>query len=374
MDESSPEKILGNFLNLASIEINGKNPWDIRVHNKLFFERLLSGGSLALGESYMDGWWDCDALDQFFDRIFRKGLDKQIKSKSLKALWTFLKVKLLNAQNRRKAYEIGEQHYDIGNDLFSIMLDENMNYSCGYWENAKTLDEAQAAKMNLICEKIGLRPGMKVLDIGCGWGGFAKYAAEKYKARVCGITVSKEQMGYANKFCQGLDVKISMQDYRTIDEKFDRIISIGMFEHVGEKNYRTYMQVVHKCLKKDGLFLLHSIGGNISVNSTDPWIEKYIFPNSMLPSVKQIAMATEGLFVLEDWHSFGQDYDITLLNWYDNFVKNWNKIKNNYNNRFYRMWTYYLLACAGSFRARVNQVWEVVFSKHGIKGGYQHRI
>ena len=247
------------------------------------------------------------------------------------------------------------------------MLDKGLNYYCGYWNKAKTLNDAQEAKLDLICRKIGLKSGMKVLDIGCGWGGFAKYAAEKYGANIHGITVSREQVEFANRFCQGLDVKIELKDYRDLNEKFDRIVSIGMFEHVGYRNYRTFMKVVQRCLKTEGLFLLHTIAGNTSGKSTDPWINKYIFPRSMLPSAKQITAAAEGLFVLEDWHSFGQYYDKTLMAWYNNFTKNWNKLNNTYDERFYRMWTYYLLSCAGSFRARRNQLWQVVFSKEGIK-------
>jgi cyclopropane-fatty-acyl-phospholipid synthase len=251
------------------------------------------------------------------------------------------------------------------------MLDKGMNYSCGYWNKAETLDKAQEAKLDLICRKTALKPGMKVLDIGCGWGGFAKYAAEKYDVRVLGITVSREQVEFARKFCKGLPVEIELQDYRKLTEEFDRIISIGMFEHVGSRNYRTYMKVVHRCLTSDGLFLLHTIAGNSSVSSTDPWINKYVFPNSILPSAKRITSAAEGVFVLEDWHSFGQHYDKTLMTWYGNFTKNWDKIKDTYDQRFYRMWTYYLLSCAGSFRSRRNQLWQIVFSKKGIQGGYQ---
>jgi cyclopropane-fatty-acyl-phospholipid synthase len=239
---------------------------------------------------------------------------------------------------------------------------------------AKTLDNAQEAKLDLICRKMGLRPGMKILDIGCGWGNFAKYAAEKYGAHIHGITVSREQVKFANKICQGLDVKIELKDYRELNENFDRIVSIGMFEHVGCKNYRTFMKVIHQCLEEDGLFLLHTIARNTSVNSLDPWINKYIFPNSMLPSAKQITSAAEGLFVLEDWHSFGQYYDKTLMAWYNNFTKNWTSLKDTYDERFYRMWTYFLLSCAGSFRSRRSQLWQIVFSKKGIKGGYRYRV
>ncbi len=373
MKTSQPKKIVREMLGSSGVRINGEKPWDMRIHNPDFYERVLSGGSLALGQSYMDGWWDCDALDQFFEKILENRLDKKSKAASLTLLWAVLKAKLLNAQSRSRAYIIGERHYDTGNDLFSIMLDKGLNYSCAYWKEAETLDAAQEAKLDMICRKIGLKPGMTVLDIGCGWGGFAKFAAEKYGAGIYGVTVSREQVAYANSCCRPLDVTIELKDYREIREKFDRVISIGMFEHVGLKNYRTFMKVVHGCLKDNGLFLLHTIGGNTSVDSTDPWIDQYIFPNSMLPSSKQIASAIEGLFVLEDWHNFGQYYDKTLMAWYDNFKKNWARIKDNYDERFYRMWTYYLLSCAGSFRSRRNQLWQIVFSKNGIRGTHPYR-
>ena len=370
MKKTNGKQTIQGIFDLADVRINGNRPWDIQVRNLSFYERVLAGGSLALGETYMDGWWDCEALDQFFYKIMDARLDKKAK-KSKQVLWAILKAKITNVQSRSKAYEIGKRHYDIGNDIFSIMLDKGMNYSCGYWNKAETLDKAQEAKLDLICRKTGLKPGMKVLDIGCGWGGFAKYAAEKYDVRVLGITVSREQVEFARKFCKGLPVEIELQDYRKLKEEFDRIISIGMFEHVGSRNYRTYMKIVHRCLTSDGLFLLHTIAGNSSVSSTDPWINKYIFPNSMLPSARQITSAAEGVFVLEDWHSFGQYYDTTLMTWYRNFTKNWDKIKDTYDQRFYRMWTYYLLSCAGSFRSRRNQLWQIVFSKKGIQGGYQ---
>ncbi|MCD4719905.1 MAG: cyclopropane fatty acyl phospholipid synthase [Desulfobacula sp.] len=368
MKELKAKKNARDILSTLDIRINENRPWDIQVHNPNFYERVFSGGSIALGETYMSGWWDCEALDQFFQRILEARLDRKVKINVVRFLWGKLKAKVVNVQNRSQAYVIGKHHYDIGNDLFSIMLDKGRNYSCGYWKTAKTLDEAQQAKLKLICQKIGLQPGMKVLDIGCGWGGFAKYAAQKYSVSVHGITVSREQVKYANKFYQGLDVKIELKDYRDLKEKFDRIVSIGMFEHVGYRNYRAFMKVVHRCLKLDGLFLLHTIAGNRSVNSTDPWINKYIFPNSMLPSAKQITSAAEGLFVLEDWHSFGQYYDQTLMAWYNNFTKDWSKLKAAYDERFYRMWTYYILSCAGSFRSRRNQLWQIMFSKKGIKG------
>jgi cyclopropane-fatty-acyl-phospholipid synthase len=358
-----------NILDLADIKLNGDRPWDIKVRNPGFYSRVLAGGSLALGESYMDGWWECDNLDQFFHRILKANLDKEVVNLR-QLIWAVLKAKLINRQSISRAHVVGKKHYDVGNDLYSLMLDKRLTYSCGYWKNTKTLDSAQEAKLDLICKKLGLKKGMRVLDIGCGWGSFAKFAAEKYKVKVVGITVSKEQVKLGRELCKGLPVEIKLQDYRSLRGKYDRIVSVGMIEHVGCKNYRTYMKVANRCLKKDGLFLLHTIGGNVSVNDVDPWIDKYIFPNGMLPSVKQLSKASEGLFIMEDWHNFGTDYDKTLMAWHKNFIGNWDKIKDKYDVRFFRMWKYYLLCCAGSFRARKNQLWQIVFSKEGLKEGY----
>lgn len=281
-------------------------------------------------------------------------------------LWEIFKARVINVQSKTRAFIIGQRHYDIGNSLFKIMLDKGLNYSCGYWHRADNLDDAQTGKLDLICRKIGLKPGITVLDIGCGWGGFAKYAAETYGVKVKGITVSKEQAEYAREQCKNLEVTIELSDYRNLNEKYDRIVSIGMFEHVGWKNYRTFMKVVHRCLKDDGLFLLHTIAGNTSAKRTDPWINTYIFPNSMVPSARQVSQAAEGLFILEDLHNLGRYYDRTLMAWHENFTKNWNLVKDQYDMRFFRMWTYYLLSCAASFRTRRNQLWQIVFSKNGI--------
>jgi cyclopropane-fatty-acyl-phospholipid synthase len=372
MNTSVAQKVVEQILAPTDVRINGSRDWDISVRHPDFFTRVLAGGSLALGESFMDGWWSCPALDCFFDKILSSRLDKQVK-KNRQLLWAAIKAKLINVQRSSQAYVIGERHYDIGNLLFKNMLDRRMIYSCAFWDKAETLDQAQADKLDLICRKIGLQPGMSVLDIGCGWGGFARWAAEKYNAKVHGITVSREQVTYAQEHCRGLDVSIELQDYRKLDRTFDRIVSIGMFEHVGVRNYRTFMQVVHHCLKDDGLFLLHTIAGNTSVNTTDKWLGKYIFPNSMLPSARQITKASEGLLYLEDWHSIGPHYDKTLLAWHRNFTRNWDRLADRYDERFYRMWTYYLLSSAGSFRSRRNQVWQIVYSKKGIRGGYRNK-
>lgn len=364
------KQIIESMLSDTGITINGNNPWDIQIHNNYFYSCVLKHGSLGLGESYMDGWWDCKHLDQFFHKILTAELDNKIK----RDLFTTLRIGwslLLNSGRKSKAFEIGKKHYDIGNDLYRAMLDKRLTYTCGYWVNAKDLDEAQEAKLDLVCRKIGLRHGQSVLDIGSGWGSFIGFATEKYGAHALGVTVSKEQKELADKLYKNFTVETKLQDYRDINEKFDHVVSLGMFEHVGYRNYRIFMEIVHNALKDDGLFLLHTIGGNNSMKGVDPWLDKYIFPNGMLPSIKQIGKSIEGLFVMEDWHNFSADYDKTLMVWHKNFENNWDRIKSNYDERFYRMWRYYLLSCAGSFRARKNQLWQIVLSKKGVSGGYK---
>lgn len=357
------EEVVKSLFDRADIRIGGDRPWDIQVHNQKFYPRCLSQGSVGLGESYMDAWWDCPRVDQFICKLLQARVRAKMSSWIL--AWNALKAMLFNLQKPSRAFHIGERHYDIGNDLYERMLGSSMVYSCGYWQNTDNLDEAQEKKLRLTCDKLDIKPGMTILDIGCGWGSLCQYLAEQYDVRVVGITVSKQQEALARERCRDLPVEIRYQDYRDVDECFDRIVSIGMFEHVGYKNYRTYMNRVAECLKENGLFLLHTIGNNESHVTTDPWIGKYIFPNSLIPSIQQIGAAFEELFVMEDWHNLGTHYDKTLMAWFDNFKRHWDEIKSHYGDRFYRMWTYYLLSCAGAFRAREIQVWQILLSKPG---------
>jgi cyclopropane-fatty-acyl-phospholipid synthase len=366
---SKSKKFVEDLFAIADIKINGDRPWDIQVKNEKFYDRFVSQGSLGMGESYMDGWWDAEKLEEFFERALRNNLNRKVK-RNFATLGIYLQAKIFNLQ-KSDAFHIGKHHYDIGNDLYEAMLDKRLTYTCGYWKDAKNLDEAQEAKLDLVCKKIGLKKGQKVLDIGSGWGSFIKFAAERYGATCVGLTVSKEQVDYANSTRGDLPIETRLQDYRDINEKFDHVVSLGMFEHVGDKNYRTYMEKVDSLLKDDGLFLLHTIGSNISTADPDPWIAKYIFPNSTLPSIAQIAKAAEELFIMEDWHNFGTDYDKTLMVWFNNFNNNWPNLKSKYGDRFYKMWKYYLLAFVGSFRARNIQLWQIVFSKKGAEGGYR---
>ena len=353
----------------AGVTVNGSEPWDIQVHNEDFYARVMRNPYLGLGESYVEGWWDCPRLDEFFFKVLRADLDSELKNWTMAA--HYIKAVIFNYQTKSRSLKVAQEHYDIGNHLYELMLGRSMAYTCGYWKDAKNLDDAQDAKFELVCRKVGLKPGMKVLDLGCGFGSFLKYAAEHYKVGGVGMNISKEQVKFAKESTKGLPLEFQLADYREAKGTFDRVVSIGLMEHIGYKNYKGLFTLARARLADDGLFLLHTIGSNKSTTAADPWTNKYIFPNGHLPSIKQMGGAMERLFVMEDWHNFGAYYDPTLMAWHDNFAANWDKLKGEYDNRFYRMWTYYLLSCAGAFRARNIELWQAVLSKRGVLGGYQ---
>jgi cyclopropane-fatty-acyl-phospholipid synthase len=374
-DPAAPST-LARLLESADIRFNGDRPWDIQVHDPEMYEQVLRRGSLGFGESYMDGAWESEQLDETFHRLLSAHLDTRIKGIAkaqflLLFLGLFLRSLLLNRQSRRRAFQVGEHHYDIGNDVYTAMLDPTMSYSCGYWKDAANLEEAQLAKLRLICEKLQLKPGERLLDIGCGWGGLARLAAQDYGVEVTGITVSKEQQLLAQERCAGLPVRIELMDYRDIGGQFNKVVSVGMFEHVGPKNYGAYFSTVDRVMAADGLFLLHTIGNYSQMHTTDAWIDKYIFPNGYIPTARQVTKAIEQDFLLEDWHNFGQDYDPTLMAWWKNFDAAWPALADRYGKRFYRMFKYYLHACAGYFRSRQGLLWQLVLSKRGRRQVYR---
>lgn len=365
------EKKAREILALAGIVPNGSHPWDPQIRNERVYDRIISGGSLAVGESYMDGWWDVEDMPEFFCRILRAELDKKVGF-DFETILYLIAARFINLQSRSRATLVAEKHYDIGNDLYMSFLDPYNQYTCGYFKDTEDLNVAQEKKLELICKKLQLKSTDKVLDIGCGWGGFAKYASEHYGCHVTGVSISDQQIEYAREFCKGLPVVIVKKDYRDITGSFDKVLICGMLEHVGYKNYSTLMSVVYRALVPQGLFLLHTIGGNLTDRIADPWFHKYIFPNGMLPSIAQLGVSFEKRFVVEDWHNFGAYYEKTLMAWFKNFDAAWPKLKEKYEEeRFYRMWKYYLLSMAGAFRSRQNnQLWQIVLSKGGVPGGY----
>jgi len=383
--DSPAARKISEILTFAGIRVNGPEPWDIQVHDERFFDRALGEGSIGVGESYMDGWWDVQALDEFFTRFRRADLASYVHD--LKTAMLILKTRVLNLQTMRRAKQVAQAHYDLGNELYQAMLDRRMQYTCAYWKDAVTLDQAQENKLHLVCRKLQLKPGMTLLELGGGFGGLAHFAAKEYGCQVVSYNISREQVAFGRDLCKGLPVRFEQKDYREAageSSQFDRVVSIGLCEHIGYKNYRQFMQLAHGRLKDQGLFLLHTIGSNESYSYTDPWIHKYIFPNGLIPSMAQLTTAWEGLWVSEDWHNFGPDYDLTCMQWWKNFERAWPSLRATYSaqdaasstrsavrdpiysERFFRMWKYYLMASAGSFRARKLQLWQIVLSKGDI--------
>jgi cyclopropane-fatty-acyl-phospholipid synthase len=374
-DTSSAPRLLVELLEGTGININGNGPCDIQVHDAETYRRVLTRGSLGFGEAYMDGLWNCKRLDAMFTALQRAGIGERIRTQPrLRLLFSAIASEagnwLINRQSPRRAFRIGEQHYDLGNDLFEAMLDPTLSYSCAYWAHAEDLDQAQRDKFDMICRKLELRPGERLLDIGCGWGGLARYAAQHYGAEVFGITVSREQLALARQRCAGLPVTLELMDYRDLHGRYDKIVSVGMFEHVGPKNYTAFFDTVRRLLDREGLMLLHTIGDTTTNHDIDPWINKYIFPAGKLPSAQQIAAALEPDLVIRDWHEFGLDYDRTLMAWWTNFNRAWPGLRAKYGQRFYRMWKYYLHSCAAGFRSGQTQLWQVVLAWRGARVDY----
>ncbi len=365
------QRQVGQLLEQAGISINGRRPWDIHVKDARWYSRVWMEKNLGLGESYMDGWWDCAQLDKMFERLLRAGIKEQVRG-GFRYLIRAMPSVLFNLQTRMRSRRVAKHHYEMGNDLFAAFLDPWKQYSCAFFEGTDDLSRAQQNKLALISRKLNLIPEDHVLDIGCGWGGLAHYVAEHHGCHVTGVNISEMQLQYARRQCAGLPVTLLDCDYRSIQGKFDKIVSVGMFEHVGKKNYPTFMRVVHDCLKTDGIFLLHTIGGNISRASFDPWFEKYIFPHSLLPSIAQIAKSAEPYFVIEDLHNLGPHYAKTLMAWNSNFQSAWPSLQGKYDLRFKRMWEYYLQACAGAFRARDIQLWQIVMTRQGSGRAQPH--
>lgn len=350
-------------LESADIAVGGGRPHDVQVRDPAFYRNLFLHGDAGLAESYIAGHIECERLDEMVCRLLKS--DAPGRSLRLAGIPVSLLRAVLNFQSRARSAATGRLHYETGNDLFRAMLDRRMIYSCAYWRGADTLEAAQDAKLDLVACKLQLEPGMRVLDIGCGWGGAARYFAEKHGVSVTGVTISREQHALAAQACAGADVTILLEDYRDHRGDYDAVYSIGMFEHVGARNHRGYMRMVKRSLRPGhGAFLLHTIGTDYAIPLLDrsTWINREIFLDGELPSQRQLARSLEGLFIIDDWHNFGADYDRTLLCWHENFEAAYDGLKDRYDERFRRKWRYFLLACAGAFRARHVQLWQVLLS------------
>jgi cyclopropane-fatty-acyl-phospholipid synthase len=364
-DDRRAADSMRDILERAGIAIGGNAPWDIQVHDDRVYARALRDGTLGVGEAYVEGWWDCQAIDQMFERLTRTRLDLVLRE-SWVLVANAIRSRLFNLQATR-AFEVGERHYDVGNDLYQVMLGPRMVYTCAYWRKADSLDAAQEDKLDLVCRKIGARPGMRILDLGCGWGGFAAFAAENYGASVVGYTVSREQCAWAQTRHAKLPVEIRLEDYRKATGSYDAVVSIGLMEHVGPKNYRSYMELATRCLAPGGTVFVHTIGGQEPRTQIDPWYHKYIFPNAVIPTLGQLTTAMHDLLVVEDVHNIGPDYDRTLMAWWANFDQAWSSLRDKYGAHFYRMWKFYLMTSAAQFRARALNLFQIVATAVGTK-------
>jgi cyclopropane-fatty-acyl-phospholipid synthase len=353
---------------------------DVTVSAEIL-EAVRRGGLWELGESYIRGSWQTNDLFKLMFQLMTGDtrIPVTLAKFSPRLIGALIKDRVMNLQVGKRAFEVGERHYDLGNDLFSKMLDtSSMSYTCGYWRNARTLDEAQLQKIDLLCKKLKLQPGMRVLDIGCGWANFAYHAAKNYGVSVVGLTVSKEQAALGRERCQGLPVEILIQDYQSFSGSFDRVVSIEMIEAVGRKNIPTFFAMVERCLTERGLFALQvisaetfSLRSNAALDQFIMWLQHRIFPNGWIPSFPSIIDPARGNLVIEDLHNFSADYATTLRAWATNFEEAWPSLQAKYGEQFRRMWLYYLHGCEALFTARMVQLYQVVYSKGGIPGGYE---
>jgi cyclopropane-fatty-acyl-phospholipid synthase len=365
---------LQTILREADVELDGNRPWDIEVRDERFYDRVFREGDMGVGESYVAGWWDCGKLDELTEKVLKHDLYRH-RGVGWRNWLLQVRMRWWNLQSPSRAPQVARAHYDRGNDFFKELLGPTMAYSCADWSRARSLEQAQQDKSDVICRKLQLRRGQKLLDIGCGWGGLARHAAMNYGCHVTGITISKAQEEYAEAMCRDLPVRILCWDYR--DGRlaslgpFDRIVSVGMFEHVGWKNYRRYMSIVRGLLEDGGLFLLHTIGVH-RPSTVGFWLEQNIFPNSQLPRMEHMVRAIDERFVMEDWQNMGADYDRTLMAWHANLDRYADRHGVSRDAAFYRRWAFYLLTCAGLFRVRNRaQLWQIVMSKEGHRHGYR---
>ena len=364
LDPRRAQEVCRDLLASAGVTVGGDQPWDVQIHDDRVWSRVLRDGTLGAGEAYEEGWWDVPALDQFIDKVMRIRLGETLRENWMIVAHA-VRARILNLQSITRSHDNAQQHYDIGNDLYEAMLGGRLLYTCAYWPGAKTLDEAQDAKLDLICRKVGLKPGMRVLDLGCGWAGFAAFAAERYNVTVTGFTVAQEQVKWARDHYSHLPIDIRLDDYRNATGVYDAVVSIGLMEHVGWKNYRSYMELADRLLAPNGVAFVHTITANRPRAHIDPWFDKYIFPNAVLPTLARLATAMEDIFVAEDIHNIGEDYDLTLMAWWHKFDAAWPTLRAKYGDAFYRRWKYYLLASAGSFRARSQQLLQIVMTRPG---------
>jgi cyclopropane-fatty-acyl-phospholipid synthase len=337
---------------------------------------IITKANLGIAEGYMHGKIDVDPLPLFLSLLNDTSIGTRRKEKfdvlgmvigAIEAP-TQMMGWLFNLQTKELSSRVTKQHYDAGNDLYEVMLGPSMSYTCAYWKDAENLDQAQEAKFNLIMRKLELQPGMKVADLGMGWGTAAAYMHKHGKVNVTGVSLSEKQVEWAQNNLVKDGLRFIWSDYREHCEDpdivgtYDRIYSIGMFEHIGPKNYEPFFKCIKALLKPDGLAVVHTIGEPDFVAASDQFLEKYIFPGAVIPTLPMATKAFEHHFILEDFQNFGHDYSKTLAAWHVNSLKFFRENPNAYSPEFQRMWEYYLKMCEALFELRINQLWHFVLS------------
>jgi cyclopropane-fatty-acyl-phospholipid synthase len=346
----------------AGVAINGQNPCDISVKDDRFYRAVLQKGSLGLGESYMDGWWSCDDLEEMASRMIGSGLYKFSLRMPIYLLPN-LRDNVFNQQSKEMSLRVADRHYAMGNEMFFGFLGKHKNYSCGYYSGTGDLDEAQRLKLDKVCKLLDLQPGDRLLDIGGGWCEFARYAATHYGCEVVSINITDEQIAFAREYCKGASVEVRKCDYRDITGRFNKIAVLAMLTHVGRKNYRKFLEIAHGALEPHGTLLIESVGGHKSHSNCEAWIDKYIFPGGVVPCLSQIDAAASGLFQRTVTDEFGSSYVLTLRAWHRNLIQAWSAHEGRYGERVRRMFEYFFLTTAGSFRARYLLHWHILLKK-----------
>ena len=354
--------LLEPMLARAGVSIGGKESCDIQVADQRFYRVVLTQGSLGLGEAYLRGWWTCNDLEELSYRLIQSGLYKASLLLPLPLVADLVHA-TFNQQSKEKSLRVAVQHYSLGNDIFLSFLGSYHNYSCGYYLETDDLDEAQRLKLEKGCRLLDLRPGDRVLDVGGGWGEFARYAATHHGCQVTSINIADEQIKFAKEYCKDASVEVRRCDYRDITGRFDKIMVMAMLTHVGYKNYRQFMEIMARCLEPGGMMLIESVGGHKSMKNCEPWINRYIFPGGVLPSLRQIDAAIAGLFSRKVLDEFGSSYVHTLRAWNRNFLQAWPAHQCRYDERVRLMFEYFFQTVAGAFRAGYLLHWHILLQK-----------
>jgi len=346
----------------AGVRCNGSRLFDPQILDDRFYTACATRGTLGFGESYVANWWACDDLEELAYRLTVSRINQVGRFAPLLAM-SYLVSLLRNNQTLERSRRVADRHYNIGNDLFFSFLGRYRNYSCALFEGTESLDAAQKAKMERICELLELSERDHLLDVGGGWGHLARHAALQHGCTVTSINIADEQITYAREMCAGLPVDVRKCDYRQLTGRYTKAAVVAMFTHVGSKNHRTFFECIHRCLPEGSRLVMETVGSSHSNVTLEPWTERHIFPGGVVPSLRQIDHAASGLFVRGYTREFGSHYVLTLRAWYDNLMAAWPELSTRYSESTLRTFEYFFLTVAGTFRAGRLKHWHLVMSK-----------